>query len=100
MCFDRVMSEPLRVRRLPHVEGQQIQRIVSRGGGKSDKSHVRWPRAPVVLASAGGNTVPVITRLVVTSEDRVRGNDPPVQRDGDEVVGPSVGGWPSPPDHD
>ncbi len=33
---------------------------------------VRWRRALVVLASAGGNTVPVIARLMATSEDRVR----------------------------
>ena len=33
---------------------------------------VRYRRAMVILASAGGNTVPVIARLVQTSEDRVR----------------------------
>ena len=33
---------------------------------------VRWRRALVVLASAGGNTAPVIARLVATSPDRVR----------------------------
>jgi len=53
-------------------EGQQIQRIVRRGGGKTDKSHVKWRRALVVHASAGGNKVPVIARLAATSEDRVR----------------------------
>jgi len=72
VCFDRGMSIPVRVRRLTPQEGQQIQRIVRRGGGKTDKSHVRWRRALVVHASAGGNTVPVIARLAVTSEDRVR----------------------------
>jgi len=66
------MSKPLKVRRLTPHEGQQIQRIVRRGGGKTDKSHVKWRRALVVHASAGGNTVPVIARLAVTSEDRVR----------------------------
>ena len=70
--FYRGMSEPLRVRRLTHQEGQQIQRIVRRGGGKTDKSHVKWRRALVIHASAGGNTVAVIARLVATSEDRVR----------------------------
>jgi transposase len=35
-------------------------------------SVVRHRRALVVLSSAGGNTVPVIARLVQTSEDRVR----------------------------
>jgi transposase len=66
------MSEPVRVRRLTHQEGQQLQRIVRRGGGKTDKSHVKWRRALVVHASAGGNSVPVIAQLVATSEDRVR----------------------------
>ena len=33
---------------------------------------VSWRRASVVLASAGGNTVPVIARLAATSRDRVR----------------------------
>ena len=66
------MSKPLRVRRLTPAEGQQIQRIVRRGGGKSDKSHVKWRRALVVHASAGGNTVSAIATLAATSEDRVR----------------------------
>jgi transposase len=66
------MTQPLRVRRLTDDEGRQIQRIVRRGGGKSDKSIVKWRRALVIQASAGGNTVPVIARLVSTSEDRVR----------------------------
>jgi transposase len=66
------MSKPLRVRRLTPQEGQQLQRIVRRGGGKTDKSHVKWRRALVVHASAGGNTVPVIAQLAATSEDRVR----------------------------
>ncbi len=43
-----------------------------RGEGKGQTSVVRYRRALVVLASAGGNTVSVIARLVQTSEDRVR----------------------------
>ena len=66
------MSERLRVRRLTHEEGQQLQRIVRRGSGKTDKSHVKWRRALVVHASAGGNSVAVIAVLAATSEDRVR----------------------------
>ncbi len=66
------MSKPVKVRRLTPAEGQELQRIVRRGGGKTDKSHVKWRRAVVVHASAGGNTVPVIAGLVATSEDRVR----------------------------
>ena len=53
-------------------EGRELQRIVRRGGGKTEGSVVRWRRASVVLASAGGNTVPVIARLAATSRDRVR----------------------------
>jgi len=66
------MSEPLRVRRLAHDEGYRIQKIVRRGSGRTDNSIVKWRRALVIQASAGGNTVPVIAKLVQTSEDRVR----------------------------
>jgi len=66
------MAERVRVRRLSDEEGRQLQRIVRRGGGRSEKSIVRWRRAMVVLASAGGNEVAVIARLVQTSPDRVR----------------------------
>ena len=66
------MSKPLRVRRLTDQEGRELQRIVRRGGGKTEGSVVSWRRASVVLASAGGNTVPVIARLAATSRDRVR----------------------------
>ena len=66
------MTQPVRVRRLTDEEGRQVQRIVRRGGGGTVKSIVKWRRALVVQASAGGNTVPVIARLVATSEDRVR----------------------------
>ncbi|HEV2452158.1 MAG TPA: IS630 family transposase [Streptosporangiaceae bacterium] len=66
------MSEPLRVRRLTDEEGQRLQRLVRRGEGKGMASVVRYRRALVILASAGSNTVPVIARLVHTSEDRVR----------------------------
>lgn len=66
------MSARVRVRRLSDEEGRQLQRIVRRGGGKAQVSVVRYRRAMVVLASAGGNTVEVIARLVQTSPDRVR----------------------------
>ena len=65
------MAERVRVRRLNDVEGRQLQQIVRRGG-KSDRSIVKWRRAMVVLASAGGNDVAAIARLVQTSPDRVR----------------------------
>lgn len=65
------MSNPVRVRRLSDEEGRQLQRIVRRGG-QGPKSIVKWRRAMVVLASAGGNDVAVIARLVQTSPDRVR----------------------------
>ena len=66
------MAELVRVRRLEHDEGRRLQRLVRRGEGKGQASVVRYRRAMVILASAGGNTVPVIARLVQTSEDRVR----------------------------
>ncbi len=66
------MSTPVRVRRLTDAEGRELQRIVRRGSGKSDNSVVKWRRALVVLASAGGNEVSVIARMVQTSPDRVR----------------------------
>ncbi|RKR89895.1 transposase [Micromonospora pisi] len=62
------MAEPVRVRRLSDQEGQKLQRLVRRGTG----STVRLRRALVVLASAGGNSVPVIARLVQADEDSVR----------------------------
>jgi transposase len=65
------MNKPVRVRRLNDAEGRQLQQIVRRGG-KSDRSIVKWRRAMVVLASAGGNDVAAIARLVQTSPDRVR----------------------------
>ena len=66
------MAELVRVRRLSDDEGRRLQRLVRRGEGKGQASVVRYRRAMVILASAGGNTVPVIARLVQTSEDRVR----------------------------
>ena len=65
------MAERVRVRRLNDAEGRELQRIVRRGG-KSDRSIVKWRRAMVVLASASGNDVATIARLVQTSPDRVR----------------------------
>ena len=65
------MAERVRVRRVSDDEGRQLQQIVRRGG-KSDRSIVKWRRAMVVLASAGGNDVASIARLVQTSPDRVR----------------------------
>lgn len=70
--MDRGMSKQVRVRRLTPHEGRVLQQIVRRGGGKSKSSYVKWRRAVVVHASAGGNTVAVIARLAATSEDRVR----------------------------
>ena len=66
------MAPAVKVRRLSDEEGHQLQRIVRRGGGKTDRSIVKWRRALVVLASAGGNDVATIARLVQTSPDRVR----------------------------
>lgn len=62
------MAGLVRVRRLTEQEGQKLQRIVRRGS----TSTVRFRRAMMVSASAGGNTVPVIANLVQADEDTVR----------------------------
>jgi transposase len=56
------------VRRLTDQEGQRLQQIVRRGSTSS----VRYRRAMMLLASAGGNRVPVIAQLVAADEDTVR----------------------------
>ncbi|GCB94737.1 IS630 family transposase [Streptomyces noursei] len=53
------MAEPVRVRRLTAQEGQKLQQIVRRGSTSS----VRYRRAMMLRASAGGNRVPVIAPL-------------------------------------
>lgn len=62
------MAEPVRVRRPTDQEGQRLQQIVRRGSTNA----VRYRRAMMLLASAGGNRVPVIAQLVVADEDTVR----------------------------
>jgi transposase len=62
------VAEPVRVRRLTDQEGQKLQQIVRRGSTSS----VRYRRAMMLLASAGGNRVPVIAQLVQADEDTVR----------------------------
>lgn len=54
------VTQLVKVRRLTDQEGQKLQRIVRRG----TMSTVRYRRAMILLASAGGNTVPVIACLV------------------------------------
>jgi transposase len=66
------MAELVKVRRLSDEEGQRLLRIVRRGEPKAIKSVIRYRRAMVVLASASGNTVPAIARLVAADEDTVR----------------------------
>jgi transposase len=66
------MAELVRVRRLSDEEGQRLLQIVRRGEPKMTKSVIRYRRAMVVLASASGNTVPAIARLVAADEDTVR----------------------------
>ena len=62
------MAEPVRVRRLSDQEGQKLHQIVRRG----TMNTVRYRRAMMLLASAGGNRVPVIAQLVAADEDTVR----------------------------
>lgn len=66
------MADRVKVRRLSPAEGQQLLRIVRRGEPKQVRSVVRWRRATMLLASAGGNSVPVIARLLAADEDTVR----------------------------
>lgn len=66
------MAERVRVRRLTPEEGQRLQRIVRRGEPQQAKSVIRWRRATMILASADGNPVPVIAKLVAADEDTVR----------------------------
>jgi transposase len=56
------------MRRLAGQEGQQLQRIVRR----RSTSSVRYRRAMMILASVGGNRVPVIAKLDQADEDTVR----------------------------
>nr|WP_241692141.1 IS630 family transposase [Streptomyces sp. N1] len=63
-----MVAEPVRVRRLTDQEGQKLQKIVRR----ASTSSVRYRRAMMLLASAGGNRVPVIAQLVQADEDTVR----------------------------
>src|SRR3954469_4927626 len=66
------MAELVKVRRLSDEEGQRLLQIVRRGEPRMTKSVIRYRRAMVVLASASGNTVPAIARLVAADEDTVR----------------------------
>ncbi|MCM0673561.1 helix-turn-helix domain-containing protein [Micromonospora phytophila] len=66
--LDRVDPELVKIRRLTDQEGQQLQRIVRRGSTNT----VRYRRAMMLPASAGGNRVPVIAQLVQADEDTVR----------------------------
>src|SRR3954462_14262839 len=86
------MAELVKVRRLSDEEGQRLLRIVRRGEPKMTKSVIRYRRAMVVLASASGNTGPVIARLVAAGEDPVRArihrfNERGVPADGAPVRG-------------
>jgi transposase len=62
------MAEPVRARRLSDEEGRRLQQIVRRGKHGS----IRVRRAMIIMASASGNLVPAIARLVAADEDTVR----------------------------
>lgn len=87
------MAEPVRVRRPTDQEGQRVQQIVRRGSTNS----VRYRRAMMLLASAGGHRVPVIARLVAADEDTVRDVIHRFNEIGLDCLDPRVGGRPSPP---
>ncbi|GLW03896.1 hypothetical protein Slala05_75260 [Streptomyces lavendulae subsp. lavendulae] len=88
------MAKPIRVRGLTEQEGRKLQRIVRRGSTSS----VRFRRAMVLLASAGGSTVPVMARMVQAGEDTVRDVIRKFNEIGLACLNlPSMGGRPSPP---
>ena len=62
------MAERVRARRLSDEEGRRLQQIVRRGKHGS----IRVRRAVIIMASASGNLVPAIARLVAADEDTVR----------------------------
>lgn len=64
----RKVAEPVRVRRLTNQEGQRLQQDRAPGSTSS----VRYRHAIMLLASAGGNRVPVIGQVVQADEDTVR----------------------------
>src|SRR5256885_7061520 len=82
-----LVAEPVSVRRLTDQEGQKLQQIVRRGSTSS----VRYRRATMLLASAGGNHLPGIA-----DEDNVPGGIPPVHEIGLARLGPPAGGGPRP----
>ncbi len=53
------------MRRVTDQEGRKLQQIVRRGSTSS----VRYQRAMMLLASAGGNRVPVVAQLVQADEE-------------------------------
>jgi hypothetical protein len=63
-----LVADPVRLCRLTDQEGQRLQQIVRRGSTNS----VRYRQAMMILASAGGNRVPVIAELVAANQDTVR----------------------------
>src|SRR5258708_1978615 len=67
-CFDRGMTERVRVREITNEEGNRLLKIVRRSSG----SVVTWRRAQIVLWSAQGMDVQQIAPLAFTSEDRAR----------------------------
>ncbi len=87
------MAEPVRVRRLTDQEGQRLRQIVRRGSTNS----VRYRRAMMLPASAGGNRAPVIARLVQADEDTVRDVIHAFNEKGLACLDSQWGGRPSPP---
>jgi transposase len=62
------MAQSVRVRMLTEQERRKLQQVVRRGSTSS----VRFRRAMMLLASAGGSTVPAIARLIEADKDTVR----------------------------
>lgn len=86
-----MVAEPVKARRLTDQEGQQLQRIVRRGSTNT----VRYRRAMRLLASTGGNRVPI--KLVAADEDAVRDVIHRFNEIGLACLNPRWAGGPSPP---
>lgn len=82
--------------RLSPAEGPRLQRIVRHGESKRGGNVVCWRRATILLASAGGNTVPLKRRAGGRGRGHRAASGSPVQRDRARLPGPRVGGRPSP----
>lgn len=82
------MATRVKARRPAPEEGRTLQRIVRRGKHGS----IRARRAMIIMASASGNTIQAIARLVQADEDTVRGVVHTLNTDGPACLDPHWAG--------